>query len=121
MCVCLQARYRIDITRAVAGNWVLLEGVDESIVKTATITGNVGAYPPSPPSCVYRRIAALGVPRRHCVFLVCDQPTVWVRVGPVGQVAVRYLRFVPPSPCAHVQLRATWRSSSPCPSTPLAW
>jgi len=35
-----QARYRVEITRAVAGNWVLLEGVDESIVKTATITGN---------------------------------------------------------------------------------
>ena len=37
-----QARYRVDVTRAVAGNWVLLEGVDESIVKTATITGNTG-------------------------------------------------------------------------------
>lgn len=37
-----QARYRVDITRAAAGNWVLLEGVDESIVKSATLTGNAG-------------------------------------------------------------------------------
>jgi U5 small nuclear ribonucleoprotein component len=34
-----QARYRVDVTRAPAGNLVLLEGVDEPIKKTATITG----------------------------------------------------------------------------------
>eukprot|EP00297_Palpitomonas_bilix_P001843 CAMPEP_0113882254 /NCGR_PEP_ID=MMETSP0780_2-20120614/8845_1 /TAXON_ID=652834 /ORGANISM="Palpitomonas bilix" /LENGTH=977 /DNA_ID=CAMNT_0000869233 /DNA_START=47 /DNA_END=2980 /DNA_ORIENTATION=+ /assembly_acc=CAM_ASM_000599 len=32
-----EARYRFEINRAVAGNWVLLEGVDDSIGKTATI------------------------------------------------------------------------------------
>eukprot|EP01106_Pelomyxa_sp_JSP_P004218 TRINITY_DN1648_c0_g1_i2.p1 TRINITY_DN1648_c0_g1~~TRINITY_DN1648_c0_g1_i2.p1 ORF type:complete len:558 (-),score=155.34 TRINITY_DN1648_c0_g1_i2:158-1831(-) len=33
----LQARYTIDIDHAVAGNWVLIGGVDNSIMKTATI------------------------------------------------------------------------------------
>ncbi|KAL4855038.1 U5 small nuclear ribonucleoprotein component CLO [Chlorella vulgaris] len=32
-----QARYRVPLTKAVAGNWVLLEGVDATITKTATI------------------------------------------------------------------------------------
>jgi translation elongation factor EF-G len=33
-----QGRYRIELNRARAGNWVLLEGVDQPINKTATIT-----------------------------------------------------------------------------------
>lgn len=33
-----QARYRLDVSRAGAGNWVMLEGVDAAINKTATIT-----------------------------------------------------------------------------------
>jgi len=33
-----EARYRIEIEQAPAGSWVLIEGVDESILKTATIT-----------------------------------------------------------------------------------
>lgn len=32
------SRYRIEVSEATAGNWVLLEGVDASIIKTATIT-----------------------------------------------------------------------------------
>lgn len=32
-----QTRYKIDIQQAVAGNWVLIEGIDTSIMKTATI------------------------------------------------------------------------------------
>ena len=32
-----QARYRIPLTKAPAGNWVLLEGVDATITKTATV------------------------------------------------------------------------------------
>eukprot|EP00884_Botryococcus_braunii_P000125 jgi/Botrbrau1/10112/Bobra.20_2s0019.1 len=32
-----QARYRIPLTRGVAGTWVLLEGLDATITKTATI------------------------------------------------------------------------------------
>ncbi len=31
-------RYFIEVDRVPAGNWVLLEGVDSAIVKTATIT-----------------------------------------------------------------------------------
>ncbi|CAL5227943.1 g10990 [Coccomyxa viridis] len=32
-----QARYRIPLTKALAGNWVLLEGLDATISKTATV------------------------------------------------------------------------------------
>ena len=31
-------RYRIELSRVPAGNWILMEGVDEPIVKTSTIT-----------------------------------------------------------------------------------
>ncbi|XP_057336183.1 116 kDa U5 small nuclear ribonucleoprotein component-like isoform X2 [Microplitis mediator] len=33
-----EARYQIEINRVPAGNWVLIEGIDRSIVKTSTIT-----------------------------------------------------------------------------------
>ncbi|CAK4634842.1 hypothetical protein LEN26_007633 [Aphanomyces euteiches] len=33
-----QGRYKVDLNRIVAGNWVLLDGVDGSITKSATIT-----------------------------------------------------------------------------------
>ncbi|DAZ95749.1 TPA: hypothetical protein N0F65_006397, partial [Lagenidium giganteum] len=33
-----QGRYKIDVNRVPAGNWVMLEGVDSSISKSATIT-----------------------------------------------------------------------------------
>lgn len=33
-----EARYNIQVTRVPAGNWVLIEGVDQPIVKTSTIT-----------------------------------------------------------------------------------
>uniref|UniRef100_A0A8C5QKV5 116 kDa U5 small nuclear ribonucleoprotein component n=1 Tax=Leptobrachium leishanense TaxID=445787 RepID=A0A8C5QKV5_9ANUR len=32
------ARYQIEVNRVPAGNWVLIEGIDQPIVKTATIT-----------------------------------------------------------------------------------
>ena len=32
-----QARYRIPLTKAPAGNWVLLEGLDATVTKTATV------------------------------------------------------------------------------------
>lgn len=32
------ARYQIEVNRVPAGNWVLIEGCDQPIVKTATIT-----------------------------------------------------------------------------------
>lgn len=31
------ARYRVEVNRIPAGNWVLIEGIDQSIVKTSTI------------------------------------------------------------------------------------
>lgn len=31
-------RYKVELNRVPAGNWVLIEGIDQSIVKTATIT-----------------------------------------------------------------------------------
>lgn len=31
-------RYRLEVNRVPAGNWVLIEGVDQAIVKTSTIT-----------------------------------------------------------------------------------
>ncbi|KAG0348168.1 U5 small nuclear ribonucleoprotein component [Podila humilis] len=34
-----ESRYRVETREIVAGNWVLLSGVDQSITKTATITG----------------------------------------------------------------------------------
>jgi len=37
-----QGRYRVEVSRARAGNWVLLSGVDSSINKTATITAASG-------------------------------------------------------------------------------
>ncbi|XP_044763809.1 116 kDa U5 small nuclear ribonucleoprotein component [Coccinella septempunctata] len=33
-----EARYKIELNRVPAGNWVLIEGIDQSIVKTSTIT-----------------------------------------------------------------------------------
>jgi U5 small nuclear ribonucleoprotein component len=40
-----QSRYRLEVDEAHPGDWVLIEGVDTSIVKTATITG-VGVEAP---------------------------------------------------------------------------
>mmetsp|Transcript_35049 Transcript_35049/g.105666 ORF Transcript_35049/g.105666 Transcript_35049/m.105666 type:complete len:979 (+) Transcript_35049:54-2990(+) len=34
-----EARYRVEVNRIPAGNWVLIEGVDAAIVKTATLVG----------------------------------------------------------------------------------
>jgi len=36
-----QARYRVPITLAKAGNWVLLEGIDATVTKTATVVPEV--------------------------------------------------------------------------------
>lgn len=33
-----EARYKIEVNRVPAGNWILIEGIDQPIVKTATIT-----------------------------------------------------------------------------------
>ena len=33
-----EARYRIEVSRVPAGNWVLVEGIDQTITKTATVT-----------------------------------------------------------------------------------
>ena len=33
-----EARYTIELNRVPAGNWILVEGIDQTITKTATIT-----------------------------------------------------------------------------------
>lgn len=38
ICYCDFIRYKIEVNRVPAGNWVLMEGIDQPIVKTATIT-----------------------------------------------------------------------------------
>ena len=37
-----EARYSIEINRVPSGNWVMIEGVDQTITKTATITQDSG-------------------------------------------------------------------------------
>jgi U5 small nuclear ribonucleoprotein component len=37
-----EARYKIEVNRVPAGNWVLIEGIDQAIVKTSTITDMQG-------------------------------------------------------------------------------
>ncbi|UYV67465.1 EFTUD2 [Cordylochernes scorpioides] len=34
-----EARYKVEVNRVPAGNWVLIEGIDQPIVKTATLLG----------------------------------------------------------------------------------
>lgn len=38
MLSCICYRYKVEINRVPAGNWILIEGIDQPIVKTATIT-----------------------------------------------------------------------------------
>jgi len=33
----MQGRYKIEVDMMTAGNWILIEGIDQSINKTATI------------------------------------------------------------------------------------
>ena len=56
-----QGRYRIEVNRVSAGNWVLIEGVDESIVKTSTITSAQGTYAPAPSSTLHQRFLAVAL------------------------------------------------------------
>ena len=49
-----QARYRVPVGRATAGNLVLIEGVDATITKTATLVAE--AY--DEPVCIFRSVAA---------------------------------------------------------------
>lgn len=36
--ILIHSRYRVEVNRVPAGNWVLIEGIDHPIVKTSTIT-----------------------------------------------------------------------------------
>ena len=47
-----EARYSIEISRVPAGNWVMVEGIDLTITKTATITQLTGCEDVNP-SCVH--------------------------------------------------------------------
>lgn len=60
-----EGRYRVEVNRATAGNWVLLEGVDASIMKTGTIvdTGNDEA-------CIFRPLKF----NTQAVFKVAIEP-----------------------------------------------
>ncbi|KNC83913.1 hypothetical protein SARC_03848 [Sphaeroforma arctica JP610] len=44
-----ESRYKLEVTRMQAGNWVLLGGVDSSIIKAATITDEV-----TEDACIFR-------------------------------------------------------------------
>ncbi|KAJ3086678.1 U5 small nuclear ribonucleoprotein component [Quaeritorhiza haematococci] len=48
-----ESRYKVKVTAASAGNWVLLSGVDASIIKTATIVDNV-PQDEEDPVCIFR-------------------------------------------------------------------
>ena len=47
-----EARYRVEVNRVPAGNWVLIEGIDEPIVKTATLTQVLGTEEVRLLSCI---------------------------------------------------------------------
>jgi U5 small nuclear ribonucleoprotein component len=36
-----ESRYKVSVTKVPCGNWVLISGIDQSIIKTATITDNL--------------------------------------------------------------------------------
>ena len=36
-------RYKVEVNRVPAGNWILIEGIDEPIVKTSTLTDVSGS------------------------------------------------------------------------------
>ena len=42
VCLSVCHRYRVEVNRVPAGNWILMEGVDEPVVKTSTITEVTG-------------------------------------------------------------------------------
>ena len=52
-----QARYRVPVGRATAGNLVLIEGVDATITKTATLVAE--AY--DEPVCIFRYNGAIAM------------------------------------------------------------
>ena len=64
-----QARYRLDVSAAPAGNLVLLEGVDDVITKTATLTdtseGSADAAPFAPLAFATRAVVNVSVEPLH--------------------------------------------------------
>ena len=48
------SRYTIEISRVSAGNWVLIEGVDSAMVKTATITSTETDDDGTPEADIFR-------------------------------------------------------------------
>lgn len=64
-----QARYRLDVSSAPAGNLVLLEGVDDVITKTATLTdtseGSADAAPFAPLAFATRAVVNVSVEPLH--------------------------------------------------------
>lgn len=37
-CFDVSSRYSIEVNRVPSGNWILIEGIDQTITKTATVT-----------------------------------------------------------------------------------
>ena len=48
-----EARYTVELNRIPAGNWVLVENIDQTITKTATITQMTGCEDVSTFTFVY--------------------------------------------------------------------
>lgn len=53
MIVMLVLRYKIEVNRVPAGNWVLIENVDQTITKTATLTQFSGCEEVNCKSCLW--------------------------------------------------------------------
>ena len=49
----LVLRYKIEVNRVPAGNWVLIENVDQTITKTATLTQFSGCEEVNCKSCLW--------------------------------------------------------------------
>jgi U5 small nuclear ribonucleoprotein component len=50
----LQGRYRVEVNRVQAGNLALFEGMDDGVVKTATVTGVKELVPAAADACIFR-------------------------------------------------------------------
>ena len=51
-----RGRRRTEVTMAKAGNWVLLDGIDATIAKTATITNAEGTIVPQEDLCIFKSL-----------------------------------------------------------------
>ena len=52
-----EARYTVELNRVPAGNWILVEGIDQTITKTATVTQMSGCED----VCMYNTVEPLSL------------------------------------------------------------